>query len=165
MTASAPGYVRVTQREQEQFRADYPEFGSGGTYQTSQIEFWFRLAYSLLNANRWGAQLDFGAELFVAHNIALEAGAIAAAAGGAAPGTQVGPVSSKSVDKVSVSYDTGNGIELGAGHWNTTTYGTRFIRLVRMFGAGPVQIGIGHGPAGSAAWPGPDTTPGFTNFG
>jgi len=56
---------------------------------------------------------------------------------------------------------------LNAGHWNLTVYGTRFIRFAKMFGAGPIQIGIGYNPSpfGGPAWPGPDCNPGFTNFG
>lgn len=149
----------------QQFRADFPEFGSSVAYPSSQITFWMNLAYMLLNASRWGSVLDIGAELFIAHNIAIEAKAAAEAAGGGIPGTQVGPMNSKSVDKVSIGYDTGAGIEANAGHWNLTVYGTRFIRLVKMFGAGPIQVGIGQVPAGNGqAWPGPSTNPGFTNF-
>lgn len=139
-----------------QLRTDFPEFASTVVYPTSQVTFWITLAYKLLNAQRWGNVLDQGVELFVAHNLAIEARAQADAAKGGIPGQQVGPVSSKSVDKVSMGYDTGSGIEPGAGHWNLTIYGTRFVRLMRMFGAGPVQVGIGAVPVGSGqAWPGP----------
>lgn len=147
-----------------QFRVDYPEFGSTVSYPNSQVSYWLEVAYSMLNAGRWGRQLDIGAELFIAHHVAIEAKAMAESANGGIPGTQVGPVNSKSVDKVSMGYDTGAGIQEGAGHWNMTIYGTRFIRLARMFGAGPVQIGIGAAPVGSA-WSGPNCSPGFTNFG
>src|SRR5512135_1115056 len=108
-----------------QFRADFPEFASSATYPNSQIQFWFNLAYNLLNASRWGNSLDFGAELFVAHNLALEAKAQSEVAGGGIPGGQTGPISSKSIGPASVSYDTGVGSELNAGHWNLTTYGAR----------------------------------------
>jgi hypothetical protein len=149
-----------------QFRADFPEFGSTDIFPASQVTFWLNLASLLINPNRWGKVLDAGTELFVAHNLAIEARAQAEAAGGGIPGGQVGPMNSKSVDKVSIGYDTSAGIEAGAGHWNLTTYGTRFIRLAKMFGAGPVQIGVGVVPNGNGlAWPGPLTTPGFTNFG
>jgi hypothetical protein len=67
-----------------------------------------------------------------------------------------GIVSSKSVDKVSVSYDTSGAMEAGAGHWNLTTYGTRYIRLVKLVGAGPLQIGGSSSTQYSAAaWAGP----------
>jgi len=139
----------------QQLRYDYPEFASTSDYPNSQLEYWISIAYLLLDAARWGKLLDLGAALFVAHNIILEARNQAAAASGGVPGQSTGPVSSKSVDKVSVSYDTGSAIEPNAGHWNLTNYGTRFARLVKMFGAGPVQIGAGVSPTLSGpAWPG-----------
>lgn len=148
-----------------QFRADYPEFSSTTQYPNSQVTYWLNLAYSVLNAGRWGRQLDIGAALFTAHNIVIEARAQTEALQGALPGQMTGPVSSKSVDKVSVSYDTASGIEAGAGHWNLTIYGARFAKLIRLFGAGPLQIGVGSVPPGSGqAWAGPNTTPGFSNF-
>jgi hypothetical protein len=77
-----------------------------------------------------------------------------------------GVINSKSVDKVSIGYDTAGGIEAGAGHWNLTIYGTRLIKLIKMVGAGPVQVGIGCTPMYSgSAWSGPDCMPGFSNFG
>lgn len=149
-----------------QLRADFPEFASTSTYPASQVNYWLTLAYSMLNAGRWGRQLDFGVAMFVAHNLVLEARAQYEAANGGVPGGQVGALSSKSVDKVSISYDVSAGIETGAGHWNLSIYGTRFIRLARMFGAGPIQLGIGCAPSGFVgAWTGPNVTPGFTNFG
>lgn len=140
----------------QQLRSDYPEFASTTTYPNSALEYWLNLAYLMLNAPRWGNILDLGAALFVAHHVTIEARNQAVAANGGIPGEQTGPLSSKSVDKVSISYDTGSGIQADAGHWNMTVYGTRFIRLMRMFGAGPVQVGIGQVPSGSGlGWPGP----------
>jgi hypothetical protein len=148
-----------------QFRADYPEFSSTTNFPSSGIQYWLNVAYELLNASRWGAQLDLGAELYVAHNIALEARAQKEALSGGIPGQQSGTVSSKSVDKVSVGYDTNAASEEGGGHWNLTIYGTRLYRLIKLMGAGPVYLGIGSSPIlNGPAWPGPDTTPGFTNF-
>lgn len=148
-----------------QFRADYPEFSDAVKYPESQITYYLTLAYQMLNPGRWMSQLDLGAELFVAHNIAIEARAQIEAANGGIPGTTTGPISGKSVDKVSVSFDVGAGIELDAGHWNLTVYGTRFIRLARQKGAGPLQVGIGTDPGlNGPAWPGPWPYPGVTSF-
>ncbi len=148
-----------------QFRADYPEFSSSSKFPNGQVQFWLNFAYQFMNAARWGSSLDMGAELFAAHNLTIEARAQAEAAGGGVPGGTVGAVTSKSVDKVSVSYDVNAGIELNAGHWNLSVYGTRYIKLARMMGSGPLQIGIGYvDPINGPGWPGPLTTPGFTNF-
>lgn len=150
----------------QQFRADFPEFNSSVNFPNSSLVYWLNLAYMMLNAGRWGKLLDVGAELFAAHNIAIEARALAESQNGGIPGSQVGPLNNKSVDKVSMGYDTSSGIIEGAGHWNMTIYGTRFIKLSRTMSAGPLQIGIGCAPVGSgAAWPGPDCSPSFTGFG
>ena len=147
------------------FRAKFPEFNSSTTFPTSQIEFWLDVAYKMLNASRWGNMLDVGAMLYTAHNIVLEGRAQSEASGGNIPGFNRGIVNSKSVDKVSVGYDTSHGTEEGAGHWNLTIYGSRLYRYIKMFGAGPIQIGIGDQPPLSGpAWPGPDTSPGWNNF-
>lgn len=148
------------------FRQRYPEFACIDTYTPSQVNFYLDQAYLMLNATRWGRQLDMAAELYTAHHLSLEARAQMAAAAGAPAGATEGITSSKSVDKVSVSKDVGAVTEADAGHWNSTVYGTRLYRLIKMFGAGGVAVGIGFVPAGNGlAWPGPITTPGFTNFG
>lgn len=147
---------------QQQFRANFPEFSSNLTYPASQVVFWLDTAYMMLNARVWGRQIDIGAQMYAAHNLAIGARAVLDAGSGGIAGGQGGPISSKSVDKVAVGYDTGVGAEAGGGQWNLTVYGTRFYRLAKMFGAAPIQIGGGAG--GGGGWPGPDTTPGFSNF-
>lgn len=122
------------------FRQDYPEFASVTAYPDSGITYWLKIAGLLLNASRWQDMLDVGTELFVAHNLALERLAQKSAATGAVPGLSTGPVSSKTVGPVTQAYDTTAGIVPDAGHWNLTTFGTRFIQLVLMFGAGPIQV-------------------------
>lgn len=151
-----------------QFRTDFPEFADAAVYPNTAFDLWYGVAVKLLSSDRWGTLLDIGTELYVAHQLALEARAQAQAAAGSVPGELVGPLNSKSVDKVSMGYDTSAGTEESAGHWNLTIYGTRFIRLARMMGMGPVQIGVGDGAldplASINAWYGPLTTPGFSNF-
>jgi hypothetical protein len=140
----------------DQFRADFPEFSSTVTYPNSVLQFWLTFAYRMVNADRFASSLDVGAELFTAHFIVLEARSMLESASGGIPGQTVGVISNKSVDKVSIGYDTGAGTEAGAGHWNLTIYGTRFIWMCNMFGAGPLQFGQGFAPPESGlAWPGP----------
>ena len=151
----------------QQFRTDFPEFTSSVDYPNSGISFWITVAYKMMNAERWLDLIDVGAELFVAHNLVLEVRAQKAASNGGVPGENTGPLSSKSVDKVSISYDTGAAMEVDAGHWNLTVYGTRYRSLVRMFGAGPIQIGIGYSNPLSLnnAWTGPYMAPSQTGQG
>lgn len=127
-----------------QFRTNFPEFAyKRGQFPDSSITFWLAVGYLRLNARRWVSLLDLGVQLYVAHNIVLEKQAADAAKRGGSPGQSTGPVNSKSVDKVSVGYDTAAAILEGAGNYNLTTYGTRFYELMLMAGAGPVQIGPG----------------------
>ena len=122
------------------FRVDFPEFASTGTYPDATVNFWLGLSGKMLDANRWGDLLDYGTELFVAHNLTLAVRDQKASAFGGVPGAGHGVLASKTIDKVSMSYDTAlAGVE-GAGNWNLTTYGTRYIQLARMVGAGGLQL-------------------------
>jgi hypothetical protein len=155
----------------ESFRVDYPEFRDQGKYPDSGVQLYAAMAGLLLNQNLWGppaltttnpptTMFDIGVELFIAHNLALELQQIKASNNGAAPGIMTGVVSSKSVGGVSISYDTASGVEADASHWNLTTYGIRFIRLAKQFGAVPYTITGNMVPNdwstfSGPAWPGP----------
>lgn len=140
------------------FRGAFPAFNNPTTYSDPVISFWIGLATKLTSATRWGDVLDYGIMLFVAHNLSLEFNSNAAAKKGQNPGFVTGPVTSASVDKVSYSRDPSAAMDPKAGHWNLTTYGLRYWRLIQMMGAGPVQIGA---PSAAelnqypGAWPGP----------
>lgn len=139
-------------------RANFTEFINTDVYPDADVNFWLATAALLINAGRWGNMLDMGTQLFVAHNLVLEAKAKATAANGAPPGVSDGPIAAKSIDKVSVNYASAEALEENAGHWNLTIFGTRFIKLARMCGMGPIQVGAGagcYGPLSSInAWPG-----------
>ncbi|MBZ9939142.1 DUF4054 domain-containing protein [Mesorhizobium sp. BR1-1-16] len=124
------------------FIADYPEFYDGPDPQpaSSIVQGWIDFAAIMLPADRWGAALDRGIELYVAHHIALQMKGAAVGRLGGIPGQVQGPLASKTVDKVSMSYDTGAVAIEGAGDWNLTVYGVQFQRLARMFGAGGIQL-------------------------
>ena len=132
-----------------QFRKDFTEFNSIAAYPDSGVTFWLGVAYLMLRPERWCTLLDTGAELFAAHNLALEAQAVKTAKAGGVPGIQTGAVSSKTVDRVGISYDAQAGLELDGGHWNLTIYGTRFLNMARMAGSGGVQLGAGCDFAGA----------------
>lgn len=117
------------------FRADFPQFADVTTYPDASVNFWLGLAVQLLPSDRWGDLLSQGIELYAAHNLTLATRA--ATVGG---GLYSGPASSKSVDKVSVSYDTKFGLEPDAGVWALTPYGNQFLYLMRLIGAGGIQL-------------------------
>jgi hypothetical protein len=117
------------------------------------------------------AMYDIAMELFIAHNMVLEARAMSEALLGNVPGVTTGPISAKAVDKVSVNYATADALDPANGHWNLSIYGTRFIQLVNLFGMGPVYVGGAippqvfnglDGPAWEGPWPWPSPT-GFSS--
>ncbi|AFC85914.1 DUF4054 domain-containing protein [Frateuria aurantia] len=124
----------------DQFRADFPALASTTTYPDAQVNFWIELAAIRLNEARWGKLLQYGAELFVAHNLVLQARDIADVAAGGDPGEVTGPATAKSVDKVSVSYDAQSVALTDGGFWNMSSYGIQFLQLARMIGTGGIQL-------------------------
>lgn len=137
------------------FRVAFPAFANPVKYPPAMVDLWLDAAVKLINTAKWGELADLGAYLMTAHYLALESQA-AATTGARMPGAGVGILSSKSAQGVSASYDISTASEKDAGHWNMTTYGTRYYRLARMMGAGPVQVGVPNtgDPENSIAWPG-----------
>jgi len=152
------------------FRQAFPEFASGTRYPNAVVDFWLALAAKLINPSRWGNLAETGVYLYAAHNLVLERQAVDAAERGAVPGQATGAINNKSVDKVSVGYDTAGSAEEGGGQYNTTIYGQRYYKLVKMVGIGGIQVGVPM-PTASAneelssqnAWVGP-WTPNFPNM-
>ncbi|GLQ96471.1 DUF4054 domain-containing protein [Dyella mobilis] len=125
-----------------QFVTDFPEFANSTMYPTTVIAFQIGIATQLLNAQRWGSMLNYGIELYVAHNLVLAAQAAEDSALGNTPGEMTGPTSAKSVDKVSVSFDTAAAQLADAGYMSLTRYGIQFLQLSRMIGAGGIQLAM-----------------------
>jgi len=124
-----------------EFRSHFPEFSSETTYPPAVVTFWSGIAEKLVIEKRWGELYDHGVELATAHYLALAAADQKQAAVGGIPGNATqGAITSESVGGVSVSFDTANAMDQGAGHWNMTTYGRQFIRLARMIGMGGYQL-------------------------
>ncbi len=122
------------------FRAAFTEFTDTAKYPDALVSFWATLATAQVNADRWGTQTTLGIQLYVAHEITLEAQSQASAAIGGVPGAQSGPTNTKTVGSVTIGYDTDQTKEKDAGFWNLTVYGKQFIRLARIFGAGVIQL-------------------------
>lgn len=138
------------------FRQTFTAFSSQTDYPDPDVNYYIGLAGKLLDAGRWGNLLDDGVMLFAAHNLSIEMMAKLEAENGNQPGMARGMLSGGGADKANFTYDTGSIARVGDGHWNLTTYGLRYKDLVRMVGAGPVQVGTGDdGGAFSAAWSAP----------
>lgn len=132
------------------FRSDFPEFSDSTAYPDAQVSYWLGIGSKMLRLDAWDELLGHGLELFTAHHLVLARQNAKAAAKGVVAGANSGPQSSKSVDRVSASYDTHSASIEGAGHWNLTTYGTQFIQLARMVGIGGA-VAYGNGEVYGAA--------------
>lgn len=122
------------------FRTSFPEFNDKSAYPDTQIAFWVTLGSKLILPCVWTTCWTEGMSLYIAHEITLAAQNAKLGAAGGMPGTTGGVPSSKSVGSVSVGYDSQATSEKDAGYWNLTNYGKQFIRLVRIFGAGAIQL-------------------------
>ena len=122
------------------FRRDFPQFSDDTKYPDAVIEFRLNLADMLIGGSAMGNMFPYLAELFVAHYMVLNAADTAAGALGGAGGATSGVVASKSVDKVSVSYDNSATLNADAGFWNFSRYGAEFWQLLMLFGYGGVQL-------------------------
>ncbi|HDG5313214.1 TPA: DUF4054 domain-containing protein [Klebsiella pneumoniae] len=123
------------------FRAAFPQFADTAKFPDLQIAFRLNLADVLLSEKLTGKALfPYFVELFVAHYMVLWQADSKSAQVGGAGGSTNGVQASKSVDKVSVSYDTGATLNPDAGFWNNSRYGAEFWQLITMFGAGGRQL-------------------------
>lgn len=137
------------------FRIDFTEFTSTVTYTNSSISYWLNLGNLIINSSLLGGSpstvsnppatlYDIALELFTAHNLVLEQPAQLTAENNGVPGQTTGPISSKRVGPVSVSYDVAAGVDPEDGQYNLTIYGTRFINLYKLAGA-PGIVANGNG--------------------
>jgi len=123
-----------------QFRNDFPQFANTTTFPDAQIQFRLGLADIQLDQNRFGSLFVYMVELFVAHYLYLYAADSRSALVGGAGGSNSGVLTSKSVDKVSMGYDTSATLDPNAGFWNNSRYGSEFYQTLCMFGAGGRQL-------------------------
>lgn len=131
------------------FRTDFPEFSSATVYTDGQVNFYLGLAAVRMNPLVWDALYDYGVALYVAHCLALAGQrARSGAVTGGTPGINSGPLASKSVKDVSMSYNATIGTIEGAGNYNLTTYGTMFYELMQLVGQGCIQLGAAVGMPG-----------------
>ena len=123
------------------FRTDFPQFADTTKYPDAQVQFRLNLADMLMSESLYGSTMfTYVVELYVAHYMALLAQDQRSVAAGGSGGNASGVQSSKSVDKVSVSYDNSMTLNPDAGFWNNTRYGAEFYQLATMFGAGGRQL-------------------------
>lgn len=147
----------MSQMTIEQFRQAMPAFSDSAVFDDPSVQFWLDAADKLLSAERWGDLLSLGRNLFVAHYVTVDALMAKEAGMGGIGGLRGGAITSEGGDSVNVSFDVAGAAEVGAGHWNQTVWGKRYIRLAWLVGAGPVHVGAGSGGdnVSASAWAGP----------
>ena len=125
------------------FREDFPEFADAKTYTNQSVQFFIDLAGLAVIPFFWGRMTVHGQELYTAHMLALRQYSIARAQAaseggqpGVVPGMPMGLPASKSVSKVSVSYEFGETTMEGWGPWNSTSYGQLYLWYAHMAGTG-----------------------------
>lgn len=123
-----------------EFRTQFPEFQDAAKYPDAQLTFWSTIAELQVSVDAWKSMRPCGVKLYVAHEVTLAAQNVSAANVGGTPGSQGGIANSKTVGSVSVGYDASTTTEKDAGWWNLTNYGKQYYRLLKMFGAGALQL-------------------------
>jgi hypothetical protein len=117
----------------DSFRASFPEFADTTKYPDSQITFWLNGSIVRFDPTLFDDQFDYITSLYVAHNLAVSKRRGLVNGG-------IGFLSSKSVGPVSAGYDFSHTTIEGGGSYNLTIYGIQLLELIRLFGAGAIQL-------------------------
>jgi len=118
------------------FRLHFPPFADTTLYPDPQVQFFIDMATVMCDPRVWCQMRQMGVELITAHFLTLQAWNARGAAGGGVPGMATGIASSKSVSRVSVSYDQTMGSMEGWGPWNYTMYGRQYAWWAQLVGTG-----------------------------
>ena len=139
------------------FRILRPGLVDPQRYPNALIQHYLTLGRAQLNWERWQDLYFEGLCDWTAHYVVIQVRNAQAAERGAVSGNSIGRITNKSVGGVSVTYDLGDSTEKDGGQWNTTTYGTAFLRNAQNVGAGGQQLGgCFYGPPNNGpAWSGP----------
>lgn len=110
------------------FKVRFPEFD---TVADDRIQLFLDDAALVMDAGVWGDVYDLGQSYLAAHYLAL-----ANKSAGGSSGSVSGPIASRSVDGVSVSYagSPSASTSANAGYYSTTSYGQRYMTLLKNLG-------------------------------
>ena len=122
------------------FRTQFPEFADTTEYPTQMISFWSALAQQQLPQATWGTIWANGVSLYTAHELTIASQDRKSAAIGGTPGISGGIANTKTVGSVTVGYDSSTTTGKDADWWNRSTYGIQMYRLIKIFGAGAIQL-------------------------
>lgn len=118
------------------FRERLPEFKDETTFPDSAVNLQLGIAEKMLLEDRWGDMHESALCWWAAHFLVLGAQAERSSSNGGIPAGATGVMASKSVDGVSVSYNT-LPIEQ---QWDLTIYGRQLMSFARLVGAGGRQM-------------------------
>ncbi|MDR0653305.1 MAG: DUF4054 domain-containing protein [Synergistaceae bacterium] len=121
----------------EGFRSAVPAFANVNDYPDARVQFWLNLAQKMLSGARWGSIYEEGVYLYAAHYLTVE-GVAGSASGDGGSGAVSSESQSIGDTSFSVTYDTSG--YAGAGQMASTKYGQQYLDLVRIIGAGGVQL-------------------------
>lgn len=136
------------------FRDMFPELECPADYTEPRINIAISIAAKFMNEQRWGTWFEYGLGLLTAHRITLTKKSQVEAEFGLIPGAAEGVLTSKSADKVSLSFDASSTVEEGGGFYNLTRYGQEWLRLAKMVGAGPLQVDAPSAQSGQSLYSG-----------
>jgi hypothetical protein len=118
------------------FRLHFPAFADTTTFPDPQVQFFIDMATVMCNPVVWCQLRQMGVELLTAHFLTMQQWMMQGAAGGGVPGMATGIASSKSVSKVSVSYDQTTGTTEGFGPFMYTVWGRQYAWYAQLAGTG-----------------------------
>jgi hypothetical protein len=111
----------------------FPEFVS---IADSRIQLFIDDAVLELSPGEWADNYDRGLSYLAAHLLSCS---ISTAAGGGVGGMN-GPVASRAVGDVSISFGSTLSMDAAAGVYNNTPYGQEYWRLVNLLGVGMLTV-------------------------
>ena len=119
-------------------RDRYPEFSDVTDYPDARIQTFITKGEGELSEGQWGDQYNEGLLAFTAHFLARST---STARSGGSVGS-IGPIASKSVGDVSVSFASvvGSNPSAQESFWNSTPYGQEYWRLITLFGVGMLAV-------------------------
>jgi hypothetical protein len=113
------------------FKERFPEFDS---VSDTRVQLFLDDAALELDEGRWGDLYDKGLSYLTAHLLYIGEQSSAGAGEGS------GPLTSKSVGDVSLSFGANLAADTDAASFNATSYGQEYYRLMMMVGMGAVAI-------------------------
>ena len=118
------------------FRSHFPAFEDVAKFPDPQVQFFIDMSTVMVSPMIWCQMTQMGVELLTAHFLTLQQYMMSGGVAGGVPGMSTGIASSKSVSKVSISYDQTMGSMEGWGPFNYTIYGRQYAWYAQLVGTG-----------------------------